>query len=90
MQGAGLILATGAGAQVTGQGTHGSASESIGAGSAGAGSGLQGVGVAPAHSSSPGRDTGRSEEQSTDVVIPQEVTSGRKRPKCLQDTLREA
>ena len=83
MQGASLIPAAGAGTQVTGQGTHGRVGESTGAGSAGAGSGLQRAGVGPAHSSSPGKDTGRSEEQPTDVVIPQEVTSGCGRPKWL-------
>ena len=70
MQGAGLIPAAGAGAQVTGQGTCGSAGGSTGAGSVGAGSGLQGAGVGPTHGHSSGRDTGRSEEQQVDVVVP--------------------
>ena len=80
-QGTGFIPGPGAGAQVTGQGTRGS----TGARTAGVGSGLQGVGVGPAHGHSPGRDTGHSEEQQADVVL-QEVTSGRRRPKWLQDT----
>ena len=90
MQGVRLIPAAGAGTQVTGQGTRGSSGESTGAGSAGAGSGSQRAGVGPTQSSSPGRDAGRFEEQPANVVIPQEVTSGRRRPKWLQDTLREA
>ena len=63
---------------------------SIGAGTTMTCSGLQGAGVGPAHDHSLGRDTGCSEEQQADVVVPQEVTSGRRRPKWLHDTLREA
>lgn len=36
-----------------------------------------------------GRDVGHFEEQQTDVVVSQEVTSGSWRPKRLQNPLRE-
>ena len=36
------------------------------------------------------RDIGRFEEQHEEIVVPQEATLGRKRPKWLQETLREA
>ena len=86
----GFIPVPGAGAQVTRQGTRGSEGSSTGAGAVGVGIGLQGASVGPAHGHPPSRDTGRFEEQQADVVVPQEVTSGRRRPKWLQDTLREA
>ena len=36
------------------------------------------------------RGIGRSKEQHEEVVVPQEATSRRRRPKWLQETLREA
>lgn len=62
-QGTSTIPVLGAGAQVIGQGTHGSAGSSTGAGAAGASTGLQGAGVGPFHGPSSGRDTSRYEEQ---------------------------
>ena len=69
-QGTGSIPVPGAGAQVTGQGTHGSAGSSTGAGAVGASTGLQGAGVGPTRGPSSGRDIGRFEDQQEDVVVP--------------------
>lgn len=88
--GIGTILVPSASAQGIGQGTHGSASSSIGVGEAREGTSLQGAGVEPSCSPSLGRDTGRYEEQHEEVVVPKEATLGCRRPKWLQDTLREA
>lgn len=61
-QGTGSIPVPGAGAQVIGQDTRGSAGNNTSAGAVGAGTGLQGAGVGPTHDPSAGRDTGRFEE----------------------------
>ena len=89
-QGTGTMQVPGAGTQVTGCGTHGSVGSSTSAGAAGEGNHLHGTGVGPSCGPSSVRGAGRSDEQHEENVVPQEATSGRRRPKWLQDTLREA
>ena len=78
--GIGLAQLSGAGTQVTGTSTH-SIDSGTGARSSGAATGIQGTGVGPSAGPSSVRDTGHIEEH--EEVAPQEVTSGRRRPKWL-------
>ena len=89
-QGTTTIPVPGAGAHVTGQGTRGTVGSDRGAGATGVGTSLQGAGVGPSCGPSSGRDTAQSEEQHEEIVVPQESTSGCRRPKWLQHTLMEA
>ena len=84
--GTGMVQVSGAGIQVTGTGTPGDSG--TGAGSLRTGTGLQDQGAG--HSGGPSlvREPAQSEEHEDNV--PQEVTSGRRKPRWLQDTLKEA
>ena len=85
--GTSLAQVSGAGTQVTGTGTRGVGS-GTGAGSSRTGIGLQDPGAGHSGGLSPVREPAQSEKHEDSV--PQEVTSSRRKPKWLQDTLKEA
>jgi hypothetical protein len=84
--GTGMAQVSGAGTQVTGTGTPGDSG--TGAGSLRTGTGLQEQGARHSGGPSPMREPAQSEEHEDSV--PQEITSGRRKPRWLQDTLKEA
>ena len=73
--------------QVSGAGT-GTPGVGSGAGSSRTGTGLQDTGAGHSDGPSPMREPLQTEGH--EDIVPQEVTSGRRRPKWLQDTLKEA
>ena len=77
IQGPSVGQVPGAGTKVTVAGTH-----SISSGT-GAGTGLHSTGARPSSGSSSVRGTGHTDEQHEEVVVPQEATLGRRRPKWL-------
>ena len=80
-----MVQVSGAGTQVTGTGTPGDSGTV--AGSLRTGTGLQDLGAGHFGGPSPMREPAQSEEHEDSV--PQEVTSGRQKPRWLQDTLKE-
>ena len=76
-----------AGTQVTRTGTLGVGS-GTGAGSSGEGTGIQDTGAG--HSDGPSSMRVTSHTKQHEEIVPQDVTSRRRRPKWLQETLKEA
>ena len=86
LPGTGVVQVSGADTQVTGTGTPGV--DSTGARSSRTCTGLQDTGAGHSSGPSPMREPVQSEEHEDSV--PHEVTSGRRKPRWLQDTLKEA
>ena len=81
-----MVQVSRAGTYVIGTGTPGDSG--TGAGSLRTDTGLQDLGAGHSDGSSSVREPAQSEKHEDSV--PQEVTSGRQKPKWLQDTLKEA